>query len=218
MTPTTPADRDLSREPAGSEQAVADLAARACAGDTAAFDRLFRLTGPRVLLYARLRMGPALRAVAEPDDVLQDSWLAAWRALPRYEHHSLAGLSRWLCRIAESSLRGLVDRHGARKRSAPGADLGPDVLERWADTATGVATAAARGEETLHLEQALAALPDDERQVLLLRFFQGLTIDEIADLLRDAPTTVRRRLGRAAALLGDSLGRLGPLARRGAIP
>lgn len=185
---------------------LATLVARAQAGDAAAFDGVFRFAAARVLLYVRLRMGPALRAVAEPDDVLQDTWLEAHRALPRYEHRSAAGLSAWLCRLAESSLTSLVDRHGAQKRRAPGHDLGPDLLARWADTATGVVTGAARGEAADRLEHAVGALPEDERQVVLLRFFQGLPLDEIARVTATPETTVRRRLGRAVAALGVDLG------------
>jgi RNA polymerase sigma-70 factor (ECF subfamily) len=181
---------------------LATLVERARAGDAAAFDGVFRFAAARVLLYVRLRMGTALRAVAEPDDVLQETWLEAHRALPRYEHRSAAGLSAWLCRLAESSLTALADRHSTQKRRARGHDLGPDVLARWADTATGVVTGAARGEAADRLERAVAALPDDERQVVLLRFFRGLPLDEIARLTGTPETTVRRRLGRAVATLG----------------
>lgn len=188
------------------DDGLATLVARAQGGDATAFDGVLRFAVARVLLYVRLRMGAALRAVAEPDDVLQDTWLEAHRAFPRYEHRSAAGLSAWLCRLAESSLTTLVDRHAAKKRRARGHDLGPDVLARWADTATGVVTGAARGEAADRLEQAVGALAEDERQVVLLRFFQGLPLDEIARVTATPETTVRRRLGRAVAALGVDLG------------
>src|SRR5262245_45288867 len=188
-------------QPPTVESALERAAARARGGDSAAFDALFRWAAERVLLYIRLRMGARLRAVAEPEDVLQDTWLAAWRAVNGYQHASPAGLSAWLCRIAESCLTGLADRHDAKKRRAKGADRGPGRIARWADTATGVVTGAARGDESLRMERALESLADDERQVLLLRFFQGLTIGEIAALTGDAATTVRRRIGRATAAL-----------------
>jgi RNA polymerase sigma-70 factor (ECF subfamily) len=138
--------------------------------------------------------------------VLQETWFEAWRAMASYEHRSTAAMTAWLCRIAETSIAALADRRSARKRTAPGADLGPDLLARWADTATGVVTGASRGEESLRLERALVSLPDDERQVLLLRFLQGSTLEEISTLTGDSMTTVRRRLGRAAASLGALLG------------
>ncbi len=67
-------------------------------------------------------------------------------------------------------------------------------------------TGAARGEAADRLEHAVGALPDDERQVVLLRFFQGLPLDEIARVTATPETTVRRRLGRAVAALGVDLG------------
>lgn len=169
------------------------------------FDRLFALSAPRLRVYLRARMGAGLRAVCEVEDALQETWIEAWKALPRFEDRGPGSFARWLCRIAENVLRGLADRHGAAKRTPPGAALDPELAERWADTATGVATAAARTEERERVAQALEALPEDERGALALRFFAGLTIDEIAALTNDAPTTVRRRLGRAAAALGAVL-------------
>ncbi len=188
-----------------AESTTRGLVDRARAGDARAYDRLFAVAAPRLRLYLRARMGAALRAVAEPEDALQETWLAAHRAIDRFEDRGPGSFVRWLCRIAENVLRGLADRQGARKRTAPGAEVDPDLAARWADTATGVATAAARTEERERVASALETLPEDERGALALRFFAGLTLDEIAALTGDAATTVRRRIGRAAAALGAVL-------------
>ena len=55
------------------------------------------------------------------------------------------------------------------------------------------------------MEAALDRLEPDEREVLLLRHFQGLTIDEAAVVLGRSATAVRRLLGRAARRLGEEL-------------
>ena len=137
---------------------TAVLVARAKGGDARAFDRLFALAAPRLRLYLRARMGSALRAVAEPEDVLQETWLAAHRALGGFEDRGPGSFTRWLCRIAENVLRGLADHHGAAKRTPAGEALGPEEAARWADTATGVATGAARAEERERLAVALESL------------------------------------------------------------
>ena len=195
-TPAAPADADV---------VTRGLIARARAGDAPSYDRLFALAAPRLRLYLRVRMGAALRAVAEPEDVLQETWLEAHRALSRFEDRGSGSFTRWLCRIAENVMRGLADRRDARKRTPPGAVAHPELAARWADTATGVATGAVRTEERERVARALESLDDEQRQPLVLRFFAGLTIDEIAALTGDAPTTVRRRLGRATAALGALL-------------
>jgi RNA polymerase sigma-70 factor (ECF subfamily) len=184
------------------------LVARAREGDAEAFGRLVGLAEPRLRLYLRVRMGPALRARVEPEDALQETWVAAHRGLEGFEDRGPDAFVRWLCGIAENVLRGLADHHGARKRS-PAAGTAP-ASAAWALPAgtTGVATAVARREARDRVAEAVEGLPDDEREVLALRFFQGLSIDAIASLTTEAPTTVRRRLGRATMALGARLGSL----------
>jgi RNA polymerase sigma-70 factor (ECF subfamily) len=181
------------------------LLGRAVAGDDTAYERLFALAAPRLRLYLSARMGAALRAVADPEDALQETWIEAHRALARFEPRGTGSFLRWLCRIAENVLRGMADRKDARRRTPPGSALPFAVAEGRLDSATGAATAAGRGEERARVGEALTALPEDERQTIVLRFFAGMTIDEIAALTGDAPTTVRRRLGRAAVGLGALL-------------
>ena len=182
------------------------LLARARAGNAAAYDRLFVLAAPRLRLYLRARMGATLRAHADPEDALQETWLEAHRALARFEAREPGSFLRWLCRIAENVLRGMADRRGAVRRRPPGGFALPEEAANGRpDSATGVATAAGRNEERERVGAALEALPEPERQTLVLRFFAGMTIEEIAALTGDAPTTVRRRLGRAAVGLGALL-------------
>ena len=181
------------------------LLERARGGDAAAYDRLFALAAPRLRLYLRARMGAALRAHADLEDALQETWLEAHRALDRFEAREPGSFLRWLCRIAENVLRGMADRGGALRRRPPGAFASAEAAEGRPDSGTGAATAAGRREERERVGAALEALPEPERQTLALRFFAGMTIDEIATLTGDAPTTVRRRLGRAAVGLGALL-------------
>src|SRR5258705_120811 len=65
--------------------------------------------------------------------------------------------------------------------------------------------AAALSEGKQRLADAMAALPDDERDVLLLRFFQDLALDDIAHRTGRSEAGVRRLLGRATARLGGLL-------------
>jgi RNA polymerase sigma-70 factor (ECF subfamily) len=201
----------MDLEPASTADAdvvTRALVARARDGDPAAFGRLVGLAEPRLRLYLRVRMGPALRARIEPEDALQETWIAAHRGLAGFDDRGPDAFVRWLCGIAENVLRGLADHHGARKRTPQGA--GEPGAAAWSLPAgtTGVATAVARREARDRIADAVEGLPEDEREVLALRFFQGLTIDAIAALVAEAPTTVRRRLGRATAALGARLGSL----------
>jgi len=182
------------------------LVARAQDGDDEAYDRLFALAGERLRFFIRLRLGRGLRAREDSDDVLQEVYLEAHRVFDRFRWQGDASFTRWLCRIAENVIRGLVDRHGAQKRTPPGGMARVSRIEhRLAASAAGPATQAARRERTEALAVALGALDDELREVLLLRYFQGRTIDEIAHLTSISPTSARRRLGRAALVLGTRL-------------
>ena len=76
------------------------------------------------------------------------------------------------------------------------------VLERARTTATGPGTALGRVEDRDRLVEALAKLTEEERQAILLRFFQDRTIDEIATALETSASSARRILGRAVERLG----------------
>ena len=177
---------------------TARLLQRARDGDRAAYDRLFALAADRLLLYVRLRLGKGLRDRLESMDVVQEAYLEAWKDLATFEPRDDGAFARWLCRVAENRLRGLADHHGAQKRQARDVE---DVRR----TLPGPATSAARRETRVRVEAALDRLEPDEREVLLLRHFQGLTIDEAAVVLGRSATAVRRLLGRAARRLGEEL-------------
>lgn len=185
---------------------TAVLVQRARGGDREAYDALFALAADRARLFVRLRLGPALRAKVDVDDVLQEAYLEAHRSFERFRYHGDGAFSRWLCRIIENRIRGLADHHGAVKRKPPGALARVSRIEqRVAAARTGPQTAALRGERSALLVQAMDALADEEREVLLLRFFQDRSLDDIAHTTGRSPTAVRRLLGKATRRMGTLL-------------
>jgi len=185
---------------------TADLVTRAQGGDRDAYDRLFALAADRVLLFIRLRLGSALAAKLEPMDVLQETYTQALESFSRFDYRGEKSFARWLCRIAENRLRGLADYHGALKRGS-GSEEGSvtRALERVAEVGTGPVTGAARIELRETLAGALGRLPENEREVLLLRFFQGRELDDIAVCLGRSVSSVRRLIGRATRALGKRI-------------
>lgn len=185
------------------------LVERARSGDRGAYDRLFERAAERVHLYIRLRLGAALRARLEPADVLQETWLQAFGAFDSFQDRGPGSFARWLCRIAENCIRGLADHHGARKRRPEGG-VAPlsGVMERLRASTAGPGTRAARHEALSRLASAVEGLDPEAREVVLLRFFQDRTIDEVAAATGRSPTAVRRLLGKAVRVLGRDLGTL----------
>lgn len=182
------------------------LIERARAGERAAYEELFALHAERLQLFVRARLGARLRQRLDSLDVLQEAYAEAHRLFERFEDRGPGSFFRWLCRITENRIRGLADHHNAAKRRPDG---GPaplsDVLQKLGLSTHGPATRAERREARERLEAALESLGEEGRRVVLLRFFQGLTLDEVAQALDTSPTSARRMVGRALKDLGRAL-------------
>jgi len=172
--------------------ADAPLVREAQAGSRAAFDML-------VLKYQRRVERLLSRSVRDPADVAdlcQDTFLAAYRALPAFRGES--AFYTWLYRIAVNAAK----RHRARQRPVESLDAED---EREGTFGTGAAPSDDATPEALlagrqlarELDDAVAALAEDQRRALLLREVDGLSYDEIADLMDCPPGTVRSRIFRA---------------------
>jgi RNA polymerase sigma-70 factor (ECF subfamily) len=168
---------------------------RARAGDPSAYDELFRLHADRALIFIRTRLG-MLREKVEPEDVLQDAFLAAHRSFSDFEYTGDGAFLRWLCRIIENRLRDAHDHFSARKRQET-------FLPRSAPT--GPITALARKESSEKVERALAAISEEHRTVLLLRHFEGLSAEEAGARMGRSPGAIRNLAARALAELGRQL-------------
>lgn len=190
---------------------ITNLLGKARAGEGDARDRLFARAADRVLLYARMRLGPALRARVDAMDVLQETFLQAerggWDKLQAEGSDPDRELVQWLCAIAENRIRDLAAWHGAARRN-----VGKEVrdvsvvLRQLQRSGHGPATSMVRRSERDRVADAVDTLPEEDREVLLLRHFEGLTIDAIADRTGRSASSVRRALGRAVQDLGRSLG------------
>ena len=161
------------------------LLARARRGDAAAFALLLRADDEshRRLAYRLLGDRAAM------DDVLQEAYLRAYRALPRFRGGAAFGT--WLYRIVYNACLDELRRGRSRREVAlheQPAGVSPDGVE-----------------EQLDLERALAALPPELRAVVLLVDAEGLSYDEAAEVLGVASGTIGSRLSRARAALRDAL-------------
>lgn len=167
------------------------LARRSGLGDQAAFTELFARLFPGTLRFA-LRMLDGDEQLAE--DTVQEAWIKAWRALPDFRGDSR--VSTWLFSIVA---RQALD---VRRRTRPLA-VDDQMLEplatravRTSDTQDPAQTALARDLwETL--AAALGELPWRQRASWLLRELEGLSYEEIAQILNTTPTVVRGQLHRA---------------------
>ena len=182
------------------------LVEKAKGGDHEAYDQLFAHAADRALLFIRLRLGPQLRAKLDAMDVLQEAYIEAHKAFDRFEYTGEDAFARWLCRIIDNCIRGLADYHGAKKRKGSKPTIHESgVLKQLRDSTTGVVTKADRLDAREKLAISMETLDEEQREVLLLRHWQDLTIEEIAQRMDRSPSAVRRLLGRATTRLGALL-------------
>ena len=169
------------------------LVARVQKGDARAFDML-------VLKYQHKIFGLISRYVHDADevqDVAQEAFIKAYRTLPRFRGDS--AFYTWLYRIAINTAKNHLV---SRSRRPPGTDVDVDDAEYY--EGGGALRDIENPENALFgaelkavVEQAIGDLPDDLRTAVTLREFDGLSYEDIADIMDCPVGTVRSRIFRA---------------------
>ena len=178
------------------------LVRRATAGDGSAFRTLMQRGNQRLFRIAR----GIVRDDSEAEDVLQESWLRGFAALPGFRGES--GIMTWMTRIVLNEANGRLRRRRPTVALEQARDLPATAEVIRFPTGAAVEdpeTAAARAEMRFMLEQAIDDLPDGFRMVFIFRDIEGCSIDETAAALDVKPETVKTRLHRARRLLRANL-------------
>ena len=168
---------------------------RAAQRDRAAFAALYRRYLDRVYGYAFYVLGDHHDA----EDATERTFVAALAAIDAYRADGGGSFRSWLFRIAHNQLANALRARG-RQRAAP-LDTVPEPLAPGADPER----LAALGDDARRLRAAVARLSDDRRQVIVLRFVDGLSAREIGEVIGRSEGAVRvlqhRALRDLAALL-----------------
>ena len=167
----------------------AALVQRACSGDTRAFERLYREHAGRVYGLC-LRM---TRDVHLAEDCTQETFINAWRALPRFQTRS--SLSTWLHRIAVNVSLAKRRKASPVEPSLEDEEGARGALEWTLETPV----------EVQEIEAAIGALPDGARDALVLHALYGYSHGEAAQMLGVAEGTCKAQLHRARKLLRERL-------------
>jgi RNA polymerase sigma-70 factor, ECF subfamily len=167
--------------------AIERLVDEARAGNAESFGRLFDHFNPRVYRYVAGRVSQR----SDAEDLTQLVFVKALEALPRYEQRGIP-FGGWLFRLARNAV---IDHLRTRREHSP-LDAAADRLD-----VAGPDEVASLGMALEEVGQALATLTDDQRDVIALRFFAGLSAREAAAVMGKREGTVRGIQFRAIAAL-----------------
>lgn len=187
------------------------LVRKAKTGEGAALNLLFDRYIPRVLRIVRMRLGPGLRGRMESMDVVQEVMIRAIKAFDQFEAKDEAAFLHWISKLVQNEIRDLADYHKAGKRN-----VGKEVASR--DESTGPRSVLSQipadslykpsfqlrlKEDVLQLEAALDQLPEKQREVIIMRQYEGMSFKDIGEKIGCSEDAARMQFARAMDRLTD---------------
>ncbi len=178
-----------------------ELVRRVQKGERRAFDLLFIRYQHKILNL----VGRYLRDTQDIEDVTQEAFIKAFRALPRFRGDS--AFYTWIYRIAINTAKNHVV---ARSRRPPGVDVDVDDAEFMDGSEVlkepeNPESVMARDQLSAVIDTAIADLPEDLRSAVTLREFDGLSYEQIAEIMDCPVGTVRSRIFRAREFIDKQI-------------
>lgn len=184
------------------QQTERELIERCGRGDPDAFRELFEKFKDMVYSVALRYSGDPAMA----QDIAQDTFLKLYSAIGSFRGD--ANFESWLYRLVVNSC---FDLKRKTRRLTP---LFDEVLSVMRTPDLSVLDQVLRSELSAHVRSVVDGLAPDQRMVVVLRYTQGLSYDEIAEILGCAPGTIASRLNRAHKILARRLSRLASARRK----
>lgn len=160
--------------PRDSHSESVDLVRRAQGGDQTAVGALYARYADRVQRIVRCRLSPQMRRKYDSVDFVQETFVIAIERFDHFEVRNESSLINWLAKIAENCIR------NRRKKRSSWAEAALESVVAMADSAQAFdppaqadlpLEAAAKREEQQALEECIRELPDDKREVIIIRNF-----------------------------------------------
>jgi RNA polymerase sigma-70 factor (ECF subfamily) len=184
-------------------------------GDEATVGRLLESYSKYLTLLARLQIGRRLQGKADPADVVQEVFLEAHRQIRRFRGTTEAEFTAWLRRILAGEIALLLRRFlGTKSRDIQMEQeltMQIDHSSQMMDGAFIAASStpsqhASRVEQSVLLAEALEQLPEEYREVIILRHLEALSLVEIAKKMNRTEDSVQKLWVRALAKLRRMMG------------
>lgn len=189
---------------AESDRELLDRVSRT--GDSRALAALYVRHRERLMLVIRQRLGRALRARLDSEDILQSAFVDAVRDWPRAPRTDEAFLP-WAARVIETTIRDRARRLARGKRNPARETPSEGGLATAAGTGPTPSTAAGRAEDLRALDLALTGLSARDRELVLLARIEGRSAEEVAARLGLSREACKRAITRAVARLAAIMAR-----------
>ncbi len=182
--------------------ATGRLLERIVLGDRTAFGPLFERHRTSIRKLAEWRIDPRIRARVDPSDIVQETELEAIKTLDNFLVRRPMPFRLWLLKTAYQRLAKAQRRHlGTANRSVKREIQMPDrssllLAQRIMGNGTSPSEATNRQERAQQVGRAIAMLNEREREVVLLRIFEGLTSREVGCMLDMTAEAAQKRFAR----------------------
>ncbi|KAA3663542.1 MAG: RNA polymerase sigma factor [Chloroflexi bacterium] len=170
------------------------LVIRASKGDAEAFGQIYMRHLDAIYRYVYFRV----QDNKDAEDLTEQIFLKAWESLPGYKDKGYP-FSSWLYRIAHNLV---IDFHRRNKFIQP---MPPVEEMNWANESPSTLEQLIKTEELNSLTQAIAKLPDTQQEVIILRFVEGLSHEQVATIIQKSSGACRTIQYRALATLQEIL-------------
>lgn len=182
---------------------ITPLLDQARKGSAAALGTLFQAVRAHLLLHAERELPPALRAKLGPSDIVQETAIDAHRDFLSFRGTTREELYAWLRKILQNNMHDAIRRFEiSQKRSSKREEDIDVVIDRHGVSAYGIAGSTAehsamRHEDAVRVSRVLERMPPNYQAVLRLRYWDGLTFQQIAARLGRTEEAARKLWCRA---------------------
>jgi RNA polymerase sigma-70 factor (ECF subfamily) len=173
------------------------LMTRVMRGDTTAFETLYDR-------YSSAVMGLALRITADhaaAEEIVQESFWRVWRKADSFQAQ-VGPFTNWLFSIARNLSVDLLRRRKMQARPSEALD---EIMEQIPDPAPDVVEVASQGLNHQQMRAAIETLPNEQRDVIEMAYFRGMTRQEIAHTTGEPLGTIHTRARLALQKLREAL-------------
>jgi RNA polymerase sigma-70 factor (ECF subfamily) len=194
-----------------------ELLQSAIAGDAQSLEQLLLIHCDAVAEHIRPKLAGPLQSLVSVDDILQETFFRAFQQISKFQPQSDHSFLAWLKTIAESRI---VDAIKHQRRKKRGGELNrvqqlegvyttvADLMAMLAqDEGSTPSQIVATDEAVRAMQVAIASLPQEQREAVMLRYFRQKSLDEAGQEMDRSPEAVRGLLRRARAALRQRMQR-----------